>query len=97
MTQKNGSGDQLTCSFCGKAQEEVKKLIAGPAVYICDECIELCKDIIAEEAQLEEVPLGGGQLPKPVEIKDVLDDFVIGQERAKKILAVAVYNHYKRI
>ena len=97
MTQKNGSGDQLTCSFCGKAQEEVKKLIAGPAVYICDECIELCKDIIAEEAQLEEVPLGGGQLPKPVEIKDVLDDFVIGQERAKKVLAVAVYNHYKRI
>ena len=97
MTQKNGSGDQLTCSFCGKAQEEVKKLIAGPAVYICDECIELCKDIIAEEAQLEEVPLGGGQLPKPVEIKDVLDDFVIGQERAKKVLAVAVYNHFKRI
>ena len=97
MTKKNGSGDQLTCSFCGKAQEEVKKLIAGPAVYICDECIELCKDIIAEEAQLEEVPLGGGQLPKPVEIKDVLDDFVIGQERAKKVLAVAVYNHYKRI
>ena len=97
MTQKNGSGDQLTCSFCGKAQEEVKKLIAGPAVYICDECIELCKDIIAEEAQLEEVPLGGGQLPKPVEIKDVLDDFVIGQERAKTVLAVAVYNHYKRV
>jgi ATP-dependent Clp protease ATP-binding subunit ClpX len=97
VTQKNGSGDQLTCSFCGKAQEEVKKLIAGPAVYICDECIELCKDIIAEEAQLEEVPLGGGQLPKPVEIKDVLDDFVIGQERAKKVLAVAVYNHYKRV
>ncbi len=97
MTQKNGKGDQLTCSFCGKAQEEVKKLIAGPAVYICDECIELCKDIIAEEAQLEQVPLGGGQLPKPVEIKDVLDDFVIGQERAKKVLAVAVYNHYKRV
>jgi ATP-dependent Clp protease ATP-binding subunit ClpX len=97
VTQKNGSGDQLTCSFCGKAQEEVKKLIAGPAVYICDECIELCKDIIAEEAQLEEVPLGGGQLPKPIEIKDVLDDFVIGQERAKKVLAVAVYNHYKRV
>ncbi len=97
MTQKSGHGDQLTCSFCGKEQEEVKKLIAGPAVYICDECIELCKDIIAEEAQLEEAPLGGRKLPKPVEVKDVLDDFVIGQERAKKVLAVAVYNHYKRI
>ena len=97
MTQKSGHGDQLTCSFCGKEQEEVKKLIAGPAVYICDECIELCKDIIAEEAQLEETPLGSGLLPKPVEVKDVLDDFVIGQERAKKVLAVAVYNHYKRV
>ena len=97
MTQKSGHGDQLTCSFCGKEQEEVKKLIAGPAVYICDECIELCKDIIAEEAQLEEVPLGNGKLPKPVDIKDTLDDYVVGQERAKKVLAVAVYNHYKRI
>ncbi|MGD9020014.1 MAG: ATP-dependent Clp protease ATP-binding subunit ClpX [Desulfuromonadales bacterium] len=97
MTQKSGHSDQLTCSFCGKAQEEVKKLIAGPAVYICDECIELCKDIIAEEAQLDETPMGDGLLPKPVEIRDVLDDFVIGQERAKKVLAVAVYNHYKRI
>jgi ATP-dependent Clp protease ATP-binding subunit ClpX len=97
VTQKTGHGDQLTCSFCGKEQEEVKKLIAGPAVYICDECIELCKDIIAEEAQLEGTTLSNGRLPKPVEIKDTLDDYVVGQERAKKVLAVAVYNHYKRI
>ena len=97
MTNKNGQGGQLTCSFCGKAQEEVKKLIAGPSVYICDECIELCKDIIAEEAQLEEPAGRGGKLHKPAEIKEILDDFVVGQERAKKVLAVAVYNHYKRV
>ena len=88
---------QLTCSFCGKSQEEVKKLIAGPAVYICDECIELCKDIIAEEAKLEEGNKQGERLPRPSEIKDALDEYVIGQDRAKKVLSVAVYNHYKRI
>ena len=98
MSPNNEHSGQLTCSFCGKAQDEVKKLIAGPAVYICDECIELCKDIIAEEAKLEET-VGGtaGGLPKPMEIKEVLDEYVIGQERAKKVLAVAVYNHYKRV
>jgi ATP-dependent Clp protease ATP-binding subunit ClpX len=94
---QNSSG-QLTCSFCGKAQDEVKKLIAGPAVYICDECIELCKDIIAEEAKLEDSTSAGvSALPRPAEIKHILDDYVIGQERAKKVLAVAVYNHYKRV
>ena len=87
----------LSCSFCGKSQKEVKKLIAGPSVYICDECIALCNDIIAEE--LEKGDAGPGRLlvPKPSEIKTVLDEYVIGQETAKKTLAVAVHNHYKRI
>lgn len=97
MTGSHGKDGQLTCSFCGKAQEDVKKLIAGPAVYICDECIELCKDIVAEETSSDQSATGDGGLPKPSEIKDVLDDFVVGQERAKKVLSVAVYNHYKRV
>jgi ATP-dependent Clp protease ATP-binding subunit ClpX len=87
----------LSCSFCGKSQKEVKKLIAGPTVYICDECIGLCNDIIAEEIEKEEQTYGFTSVPKPAEIKTVLDEYVIGQERAKKILAVAVHNHYKRI
>jgi ATP-dependent Clp protease ATP-binding subunit ClpX len=87
----------LCCSFCGKSQKEVKKLIAGPTVYICDECIALCNDIIAEEVEKDEPASGSGPIPKPTEIKAVLDDYVIGQERAKKILSVAVHNHYKRI
>lgn len=90
-------GKDLLCSFCGKSQDEVKKLIAGPAVYICDECIELCNDIMAEEYEKEEAARRGGSIPKPTEIKKIMDEFVIGQERAKKILAVAVHNHYKRI
>jgi ATP-dependent Clp protease ATP-binding subunit ClpX len=88
------------CSFCGRAQEEVKKLIAGPTVYICDECVGLCNEIIADELKLEEAEAGEHALPKlptPKEIKQKLDDYVIGQEMAKKILSVAVYNHYKRI
>jgi ATP-dependent Clp protease ATP-binding subunit ClpX len=87
----------LQCSFCGKSQKEVKKLIAGPTVYICDECIALCNDIIAEEVDREDSFRSGSPLPKPSEIKAVLDEYVIGQERAKKILSVAVHNHYKRI
>lgn len=86
----------LRCSFCGKSQNEVKKLIAGPTVYICDECIELCNDIIAEEYE-EEKCQEIRRLPKPAEIKTALDQYVIGQEKAKKVLAVAVHNHYKRI
>lgn len=87
----------LVCSFCGKSQDEVRKLIAGPTVYICDECIDLCNDIIAEECDQEESFAAASAVPKPTEIKRVLDQYVIGQERAKKILAVAVHNHYKRV
>lgn len=87
---------QLKCSFCGKLQDQVKKLVAGPGVYICDECIELCNEIIEEELQ-EETEFELGDIPKPREIKEILDQYVIGQEEAKKALAVAVYNHYKRI
>ena len=89
-------GKLLYCSFCGKSQHEVRKLIAGPSVFICDECVELCNDIIREEMQ-EQSASSSTKLPKPHEIKDILDEYVIGQERAKKILSVAVYNHYKRL
>ena len=87
---------QLKCSFCGKFQDQVKRLVAGPGVYICDECIELCNEIIEEELS-EEVDFELKDVPKPAEIKAILDEYVIGQERAKRTLAVAVYNHYKRI
>jgi ATP-dependent Clp protease ATP-binding subunit ClpX len=87
----------LSCSFCGKSQKEVRKLIAGPTVYICDECIELCNDIIAEEYGQEEAPVQASRVPKPKEIFDSLNEYVIGQDQAKKILSVAVHNHYKRI
>jgi ATP-dependent Clp protease ATP-binding subunit ClpX len=96
MARTRETNGTLKCSFCGKSQNDVRKLIAGPTVYICDECIELCNDIIAEEWEEEKSREIRG-LPKPAEIKTVLDQYVIGQERAKKILSVAVHNHYKRI
>ncbi len=93
---KNEDGKLLYCSFCGKSQHEVRKLIAGPSVFICDECVELCNDIIREELE-DAGEQGHDALPKPQEIKEVLDEYVIGQQRAKKVLSVAVYNHYKRL
>ena len=95
--RRDDSNGNLSCSFCGKSQKEVKKLIAGPTVYICDECIGLCNDIIAEEVEKEEPAAGSTPVPKPKEIKTILDDYVVGQEQAKKVLSVAVHNHYKRI
>ena len=96
MGKNSSSNDDLLCSFCGKSQDEVKKLIAGPSVYICDECIQLCNEIIAEEYSEEEKNDSSGLL-KPAEIKEILDQYVIEQDRPKKVLSVAVHNHYKRI
>jgi ATP-dependent Clp protease ATP-binding subunit ClpX len=93
---KSEDGKLLYCSFCGKSQHEVRKLIAGPSVFICDECVELCNDIIREELE-DAGEAGQDKLPKPIEIKEILDEYVIGQQRAKKVLSVAVYNHYKRL
>ena len=97
--ERNGKGEDgklLYCSFCGKSQHEVRKLIAGPSVFVCDECVELCNDIIREEMQ-DNTTSGGDKLPKPQEINEVLNEYVIGQNRAKRVLSVAVYNHYKRL
>ena len=93
---KNEEKKQLKCSFCGKNQDQVRRLIAGPGVYICDECIELCSEIITDEFD-ENIQIETGALPKPMEIKTYLDGYVVGQDDAKKALSVAVYNHYKRI
>ncbi len=102
MADKKGSSEKLLyCSFCGKSQHEVRKLIAGPSVFICDECIELCNDIIRDETQGDTPGVAGagkpGGLPTPAEICAILDQYVIGQEAAKRSLSVAVYNHYKRL
>ncbi len=95
MTRPTDSNEQLLCSFCGKSQRQVKKLIAGPGVYICDECIDLCNEIIDEE--LAAAPTFDVEsLPKPTEIYSVLNEYVVGQEKAQRTLSVAVYNHYKR-
>ncbi len=96
MAKFSEGGDLLKCSFCGKSQRQVKKLIAGPGVYICDECIDLCNEIIEEDLTTTE-DVSFAELPKPVEINSYLDEYVVGQERAKRALSVAVYNHYKRI
>ena len=96
MARVGDGGDLLKCSFCGKSQKQVKKLIAGPGVYICDECIDLCNEIIEEELSESSDPQWD-ELPKPREIYEFLDGYVIGQDSAKKALSVAVYNHYKRI
>ncbi|MBW2240659.1 MAG: ATP-dependent Clp protease ATP-binding subunit ClpX [Deltaproteobacteria bacterium] len=95
--KKRDDNANLSCSFCGKGQKEVRKLIAGPTVYICDECIELCNDIIAEEYGQDEASSPTSEVPKPQEIKAALDEYVVGQDAAKKVLAVAVHNHYRRI
>jgi len=99
MADKKGSSSEkvLYCSFCGKSQHEVRKLIAGPSVFVCDECVDLCNDIIREEIQEKDTDSGTRKLPIPEEIKNTLDEYVIGQESAKKVLSVAVYNHYKRL
>lgn len=97
MNENNGQKKNLHCSFCGKSQEEVRKLIAGPSVYVCDECVELCNDIIREEERNHPTSENKPKLPTPHEIKNILDEYVIGQDYAKRALAVAVYNHYKRL
>ena len=99
MTKLSGGDSKSTlyCSFCGKSQHEVRKLIAGPTVFICDECVELCNDIIREETKSSLVGKREGGVPTPQEICDVLDDYVIGQKQAKRVLSVAVHNHYKRL
>src|SRR6476660_3857849 len=96
MKKRIATPHPIRCSFCGRGQDEVARLVSGPSVYICSECVKLCNDILEGEGE-KESPTPTGSLSKPAEIKRILDDYVIGQDRAKKTLAVAVYNHYKRI
>ncbi|MDB4430730.1 ATP-binding protein, partial [bacterium] len=96
-SKEGDNGKLLYCSFCGKSQHEVRKLIAGPSVFICDECVDLCNDIIREEVQESGSDLKGDKLPTPAELNETLDEYVIGQAKAKRVLSVAVYNHYKRL
>ena len=96
MKKRIATPHPIRCSFCGRGQDEVARLVSGPSVYICSECVKLCNDILEGELEREQ-PAAAGALPKPAEIKRMLDDYVVGQNRAKKTLAVAVYNHYKRI
>ena len=97
MSDKEDDSKLLYCSFCGKSQNEVRKLIAGPSVYVCDECVELCNDIIREEQEENDEVSADNALPIPEKIRSTLDDYVISQDKAKKALSVAVYNHYKRV
>lgn len=97
MSERRSQNGNLSCSFCGKSQKEVKKLIAGPTVYICDECISLCNDIIAEEVDRDEKVPALESVRKPKQLRAILDEYVVGHDYAKKVLSVAVYNHYKRI
>src|SRR5687768_2270986 len=96
MKKRIASPHPIRCSFCGRGQDEVARLVSGPSVYICSECVKLCNDILEGEIERDQ-PQASGNLPKPTEIKRILDDYVVGQDRAKKTLSVAVYNHYKRI
>ncbi|MCK5665591.1 MAG: ATP-dependent Clp protease ATP-binding subunit ClpX, partial [Thiotrichaceae bacterium] len=96
-TENDENAKLLYCSFCGKSQHEVRKLIAGPSVFVCDECVELCNDIIREEIQEKGGSIPGTKLPTPREINKILNEYVIGQTEAKKVLSVSVYNHYKRL
>ena len=97
MVDQNKQTEDISCSFCGKSQDEVKRIVAGPGVFICNECVDLCQEIMEEELQAEEDSYTIDELPTPAEIRDILNEYIIGQDNAKRALSVAVYNHYKRV